>query len=279
MKNEELSLREIQEEALKILLKIDEICQKEHLTYYLAYGSLIGAIRENGIIPWDDDIDVMMPRPDYDKLEKYFLDHAAELEPLRLFGPGYTMDYPYAINRISNCDFYVDKENEKDYGLGIFIDLYPLDAMGNSLKEAEKRKRISCRYASLCYLSTREKFTRDNTKSNLKMIIKLPAFWFAKLIGKNYFFRKLSGLSKLQDYSDASYVGCVVWAADDGYKGVFEKKWLGEGKRHAFEGHELMIPDDYDSILRKLYHEYMTPPPENERTGNHYYKAYRRNQS
>ncbi|MDE6615659.1 MAG: LicD family protein, partial [Lachnospiraceae bacterium] len=68
----------------------------------------------------------------------------------------------------------------------------------------------------------------------------------------------------------------VVWAADDGYKGVYKKEWLGKGQVHEFEGLLFNIPDDFDSILKKLYGDYMTPPPTSECIGHHFYKAYRR---
>lgn len=276
MNHKELSLMEIQQESLKILIKIHEICRKENLTYYLAYGSLIGAIRNNGIIPWDDDIDIMMPRTDYDKLEAYFCKHKEELAPLQMFGPKLDERYPYMINRISNHDYVIDTENEENYGLGIFIDIYPLDALGNTLKEAEKRKSKSCKLASLCFLSTRLTFTKGNTKSPLKLLLKLPAFCISKIMGKKHYFNALERIAKEKRYSDADYVGCVVWASDDGNKGVFEKKWLGTGKLHRFEEHEFCIPDDYDSILKKLYGDYMAPPPESEQIAHHFYKAYRR---
>ncbi len=276
MNKYELSLKQIQQESLKILIKIDEICKNENLTYYLAYGTLIGAIRHKGIIPWDDDIDIMMPRPDYDKLEAYFISHRNELFPLQMFGPDINRQYPYMINRINNCDYTIETENEKAYGLGLFIDIYPLDALGNTLREAEQRKAKGCRLASLCFLSTRLKFTKGNTKPLIKTIVKLPAFYLSKIIGKNYFFKKLHKLSQPQDYTGSEYVGCVVWAADDGYKGVYKKEWLGKGRLHEFEGLSFNIPDDFDSILKKLYGDYMTPPPKTERIGHHFYKAYRR---
>ena len=271
-----LSLHEIQQESLKILIKIDEICKNENLTYYLAYGSLIGAIRNNGIIPWDDDIDIMMPRPDYDKLATYFHIHKKDLMPLQLFSPYNDERYPYMINRVSNSDYEIDTDNEENYGLGVFIDIYPLDALGNTLKEAESHKKKSCGLASLCFLSTRLAFTKGNTTSKLKMVLKFPAFCVAKLAGKKYYFNALDKLAKEKKYTDAQYVGCVVWAADDGNKGVFEKKWLGTGKRHVFEGYEFCIPDDAHNILKKLYGDYMKLPPESERIAHHFYKAFRR---
>lgn len=271
-----LTLEEIQKESLNILTKIDEICRKEGITYYLAYGTLIGAIRHKGIIPWDDDIDIMMPRPDYDRLEAYFVEHKDELFPLEIMGPNTKDDYPYMINRVSNKDFVVETDNEKSFGLGVFMDIYPLDAMGNTLEEAYKLKKKSCALASLCFLSTRERLVKGNTKSVVKLVAKLPAFCLAKIIGKKTFFSKLNKLAQTYEYDKANYVGCLIWAADDGCKGVYKKEWLNNRIEHEFEGMKFFIPGDYDSILKQLYGDYMTPPPENDRYGHHFYKAYRR---
>lgn len=77
-----ISMKEVQKGSLEILKKIDEICNQLNLKYYLAYGTLIGAIRHKGFIPWDDDVDIMMPRKDYDSLVQYFIDHKEELKDL-----------------------------------------------------------------------------------------------------------------------------------------------------------------------------------------------------
>ena len=81
---EELTLRQMQEGALNILKKLDGICREQGLRYFLFYGTLIGAIRHKGFIPWDDDLDVAMPRPDFDKLVAYCRRHREELQPMQL---------------------------------------------------------------------------------------------------------------------------------------------------------------------------------------------------
>ena len=118
-----MSMPQIQQESLKILDVVSDICAKLQLRYYLAYGTLIGAIRHQGFIPWDDDIDIMMPRPDYEQLLQYFRDNAESLKPLELYSTADCPDYPYMITRISNSNYVLDVHNEKPYGLGLFLDI------------------------------------------------------------------------------------------------------------------------------------------------------------
>ena len=100
-----LTLQECQQEALKVLIKFDEICKKNNFKYFLIYGTLIGAIRHNGFIPWDDDLDVMMPREDFDKFVRYAKDNAKGLLPFKLCDRSNTENYCYGIPRFSNLEF------------------------------------------------------------------------------------------------------------------------------------------------------------------------------
>ena len=185
--NNILTIQEIQRGSVQILKVIDHICRKEKLKYYLIYGTLLGAVRHKGFIPWDDDVDIMMPRPDYEVLIKYFEEHKEELKPLEMFDYRSNKQYPYMIARLSDSRYILDVHNEKDYGLGLFVDIYPLDGAGNTEEEYTKIKKSSSPYASLCYLSTRKSVKRENTKSLLKYYIKYPAFLVAKIFGKDYF--------------------------------------------------------------------------------------------
>ena len=97
-----LTFREAQLGAFEVLRFIDKLCTEQQLTYFLMYGSLIGAIRDKGIIPWDDDIDVMMPRPDYDRLVRYCAGHEKEMAPFKLFENSLVPQYPHPIARMSD---------------------------------------------------------------------------------------------------------------------------------------------------------------------------------
>jgi lipopolysaccharide cholinephosphotransferase len=271
---QKMTMKEIQQGSLEILKKIDSICRNENFRYCLAYGSLIGAIRHKGFIPWDDDIDIMMPREDYDKFVKYFVSHKKELEPFEIFNKNYNNDYPYMITRISDSRYVLDVDNEKSYGIGLFVDVYPLDGAGNSVAEYTKRKNESSRFASLCFLSTRNSIKRENTASFFKYLLKYPAFIIAKLLGKDYFMRQLDKIEKKCDYENSKYIGCMIWASDDGVRGIFPKEWFSEMIDVEFEGLLFKAPKEYDKVLTHGYGDYMKLPPENKRIAHHYYDAY-----
>ncbi len=275
MSKTEMQMDQIQQESLKILDIVSGICDKLQLRYYLAYGTLIGAVRHQGFIPWDDDIDIMMPRQDYMTLLDYFQEHAEELRPLELFSTYNCPEYPYMITRISNSEYVLDVHNEKPYGLGLFLDIYPMDGMGNTVQEYEALKNKASRYSSLCFLATRLRCEKGNTKKKWKMLIKYPAFLLAHFFGKDYFINKLEKMAAGCNYDNSDYVGCLVWGSD-GTKGVFPKAWFDTAVDVPFEGRNYKAPVDYHNVLTRLYGDYMQLPPEKDRIAHHFYKAYKK---
>ena len=271
--NKELDTRQIQEVSLDILRQVAELCEKLDLRYYLIYGTLIGAVRHHGFIPWDDDVDIMMPRPDYDKLLEYLALH--KLPDLTVFNDQTHKDYPYTITRISNDRYFIESENEVSIGMGVFIDIYPYDGLGNTKEEAIRYGLIGDRLSSFCYQATRKRFSLANTASFVKKILKLPLYIVSKIIGKDYFQNKINTLQGRYAYDGSEYVGCFVWLSG-GIKDIFKREWFDEYEMCEFEGYSFRIPKRYDEILRHAYGDYMQLPPENERVGHHYYKAYKK---
>ena len=133
MAKRELTLAEIHEGTLEVLKRFISVCDQIGVQYFLAYGSLIGAVRHHGFIPWDDDLDVIMLRPDYEKFREYCNKHEGELTPFRFFDRHNTPDYPYTIGRFCDTRYrMVRNDNVPDAGQGMFIDIYPHDGAGNN---------------------------------------------------------------------------------------------------------------------------------------------------
>ena len=269
----ELSMRETQQIALEILHTVAEICEKLDLRYFLVYGTLIGAVRHKGFIPWDDDVDIMMPRPDHDRLMEYFDGHIAEYPHLTVFNRKTCPEYPYMITRISDDRTEIRMENEKPFGMGVFIDIYPYDGLGNDKKEAVRFGMKGDRLSSLCYQASRDHFAIETTKSLWRKAVKYPVYLFCKALGKERFQDALEKLAGVKPYDTSRFVGCVIWLSW-GVKDMYLRKWFEKFVYQPFEQYQFRIPAEYDKVLRHTYGDYMQLPPVEERTGHHYYKAY-----
>lgn len=266
---EELNIQEIQAETLKIMKVIHKICIEQNLKYSLFYGTLIGAVRHKGFIPWDDDLDIVMPRGDYEKFTEYFIVHEKELTPYKLFSYKTVENYPYVINRICNTEFRMEAENEKDCGMGTFIDVYPLDGAGDGTDKMFNKKAWF--YASMYFSKSRLHYVP--VKGFAKTIVKKTAYLFSKLSRYSSIRSKLKKLANKYPYESSEYVAVVAW----GNARVFYKKsWFDDLSLAKYEDAEFYIPKAYDDCLRLQYGDYMQLPPENERVGHHFYKIYKK---
>lgn len=277
MKERKLTMEEIQSVSLEILKKISDVCESQNLRYFLAGGTLIGAVRHKGFIPWDDDLDVVMPRPDHDKLIEYLLNHKEETPNLDVFNPDTCNTYPYMLTRISDNRYHIVMENEQDYGLGVFIDIYPLEGLGDNKKNAERLCKKGNFYASCCFQSTRSHFAMEATKGLFRKTLKYPFYLFSKVLGKRYFQNKLRDLKMKcpKSFDESKYVGCATWTSI-AEKAVFPKEWLDGFEVILFEHYNFRVPKGYDEMLHAIYGDYMKLPPEHERIGHHFYSMYQR---
>lgn len=271
-----MEMAEIQKISLEIMKQVADICEAQNLRYFLFYGTLIGAIRHHGFIPWDDDLDIVMPREDHDKLISYIKLHQEEYPNLRVFNPTECAQYPYMITRISDDRYRIVMDNEEEYGMGVFIDIYPFDGLGNTKEEAIRFGKRGDRWSSLCFLATRKRvdFRVTITKtSTFRQIMKPPVWCIAHIIGKNYIQKKLASMAYQKPYDSSEYVGCVVWLSG-GARDMYKRKWLEESILVPFEQYQFRVPKHYDAVLRHVYGDYMKLPPESERVGHHFYYVY-----
>lgn len=272
-RREALTIKEIQAVSLEILKQVSDLCEELNLRYTLVYGTLIGAVRHKGFIPWDDDLDIMMPRPDYDRLLRYLSGH--KLPNLTVYNRHTCPDYPYMITRISDDRYILEMENEDSVGLGIFIDVYPYDGLGTTREEAVRFAKKGDRLSSLCYQATRKHFAIETTTSPIRKLLKLPVFLLSKALGKDCFQDRLEKLVGVYDYEKSEFVGCVVWLSG-GEKDIFLREWFDETVLSPFEKYEFRIPKRYHEVLQHGYGDYMKLPPEKDRVGHHYYQAFRK---
>lgn len=266
---------ECQNGELEILTRIDKICKQLNLEYFLIYGTLLGAVRHHGFIPWDDDLDIAMPREDYAKFIDYFDTNADQLLPLRCVYGWTDKKYSYAMSRITDMNYklvYTDRGPYAKEDMGLFVDVYPYDGMGNDLKSAIKIMKRSTN--TLNWIRRATLHTPVKTDNKIKKAVQPFVYSFAKRRGKDFYHDKLISYISSNSYKDSSYVGLLVW--DSSADCIFEKDKIEPLTQIQFNGRKFNAPKDSDYVLKTIYGNYMELPPVEQRVPTHYYGAYLR---
>lgn len=257
------------EDALKyvqtdILREIDRICNKHDLRYYLAYGTLIGAVRHKGFIPWDDDIDIMMPYEDMLKFaeicktelgEKYFYQ-----------SPETEKEYRLTINRVRRNGSVLSEPAlvGKKVHQGIMVDIYPLFGA-----EEGKIKRL----IQVIRAMKRALYMLDEPVRNHGTLMKIGSSFLLKIKtakGKETAAKRLTARLAKKTFDSSEYVTVL----DSGIKEMsttYKKEWFGPGVKAPFGEEEFSVPCDADAVLRKYFGDYTVLPPEEERKYHHDY--------
>ena len=264
--NNELSLKEIQEKSFEVLLLIKSICEKLGINYYLTYGTLIGAVRHSGFIPWDDDIDIWMIRDDYNLFVKYCLENKNDLFPYMLLHYSNTKFYPYPIARLSDSRYRIEYFNTKDYGLGLFVDIYPLDFIDITDNGFVKKQSKRIRNITRLYDCGK------NFKSFLRRIYVFFLLLFSFKFTKKKYIAYVDRCAQKYNGGRTENLAVCCWDAPI----IFNKTCdvLGKPCYLLFNGTSFQVPSNYERILTNHYGDYMKLPPESERTGHHLYKAF-----
>lgn len=259
-----LNKRETQEVLLSMLDAFVQYCNKHGLRYYLVGGTLLGAVRHKGFIPWDDDIDVGMPRPDYERFLELVKTEPVGEQLVAISGEEGTLSNPYC--ELVNMQTHLERKSsrfirKKCRNLHLFIDIFPQDGWPESDREAEKlfANMKKGRYLIQC---ARSRLGKGASKK--RMILKTPMVLLMRLVGHQRVINRMNKIAKTYDYDSSRYVGAITY----GLYGTGERCLREEVTRFVpveFEGREYLAPGCYDSYLRQIYGEYMTLPPENKR--------------
>ena len=246
----------IKRTELSILKQFNAYCRAHNLKYYLAGGTLLGAIRHKGFIPWDDDIDICMPRPDYERfLHEFPLKN--KNKNLQICDVRFNnFDAPFS-KLIATNTLVVNKYINNIANTKLWIDIFPVDGLPENIDEVVRIYR-KCNYYRKMLLLCDANLGEGKTpfRKGLKYVLK-P---LCNLYGKKKLINKLIEISKTYAYEQSDYVGTVVWglygAGERMLKTEFEKCVIVE-----FEGYLLPTFSCWDSYLRGLYGDYMKLPP------------------
>lgn len=240
-------------ELLVIMDEIDRICELHNIRYYLIGGTLLGAIRHNGFIPWDDDLDIVMPRNDLKIFKKVC---AKELNPKFVFEDGDNdSNYPYFFSKVTNKDtkFY-ESEIEQWRHSGIFVDIFPLDTCNGYSKSVEFKKwLIKTINNSIWAFLKKDKRLRRLPHRIFAMVFR------PKLM--HYMMNSIAKCGRKQGNYYANYGSQYKIK-----KQTMPKNWFGNGTPMLFEGHKYTAPVDYSKVVESIFGKnYMQLPPENKR--------------
>lgn len=262
----ELAIEQSKKIELEILNFFHKFCEENKLTYYLAYGTLLGAVRHKGFIPWDDDIDVYMPRNDYEQLLKTFnkINNNKDLNLISVYN---IQKYYLTFAKLVNTKTFVE-QNSIDYKLGLFIDIFPIDNLSDSY---QKSYMLYKKVRFIRILKDSKVFKYKLSKNIFKNFIRKIFKTLLCFIPTNYLIIKINEISqKYKDNINSKYIGHLAGGSKNV---VVEREWFKEKILLDFEEYKFWCPKEYDKVLKINYGNYMELPPEEKRK-IHFVKAY-----
>lgn len=265
MKNRYINVEDLKRLQLEMLVEIDKYCNENDIQYSLAYGTLLGAVRHQGYIPWDDDIDIMMLRDDYDKFLSEF--RAPNMEPLSCQK---SKSYFLPFAKIVRTDTVMEEDVCIKSEMGVYIDVFPIDTLP-SHKICRKFLLALKRLLNSIY---QFKVVRlSSHRSLLKNIILGVGKLLFKPITMHRLLAGMESLSRVYAGKPSSYCGPIA-DVDKTSSNVFAKDLFTSYTDLQFEGLQFKAISSYDVWLRQVYGNYMVLPPVDKRVSHHLFKAY-----
>lgn len=251
----EKKLRLLQLEQLEILIEFDRICRMNNIKYIIDSGTLLGAVRHKGFIPWDDDIDVRMLRSEYEK----FCNAAKDLRPEYFFQNHDTdKGYPWMYAKLRKNGTLAVRTGQENIKMhqGIFIDIFVCDGV-------PKNMILRCIRNSVSFINRKILYSiiaRDNAKT----VTQKKLWKLISLINPNIAHKSNKIIQTLFNENNCKKIGSNGYHDRAEIKGM-KKEWLSELTELEFEGHFFKAPNDYDECLRFMYGDYMKLPPVEKR--------------
>lgn len=269
----EILPEEMKRRLVEMVADIDGICRENGINLYMSGGTLLGAVRHKGFIPWDDDIDMYVSRPDYEKLISIMQNRKGDSK-FRLLSHETDKNYLYPFAKyMDTTTLLIEKGGYAGVETGLFVDIFPIDGLGQSVSQAKKQMRKVNPYIIL-NLSLLVKPWRKEV-SFIKNLAIACVRLIAKTIGADYIHRKMIELVKKVPYDGSAYVGEFI--DETGDKRIMLKDEMYNGYTEMeFENIKLKAPVNWDKWLTQFYGDYMKLPPEEERVLAHAYKLYQK---
>ncbi len=258
------TLRKLQIKELESLVYFDEFCKKHELSYFLLGGCVIGAIRHKGFIPWDDDVDIIMPRRDYERMLKLWKEHESNERFLMLKTDGKVFTGNSFATMIDTSATMV-KDNQKDIDVphGIVTDIFPLDGCPDS-----KFKRYLQYYHAMMY----SLYITEVVPTKHGKLIQFVSSVLLKFIPSRERRTKIwqKHEKKMTKYGFRTHEKCTELCAGPHYMmNEYPQKAFDKAEYHEFEGLMMPLPQGYDQYLKMAFGNYMEMPPEDKQVPHH----------
>lgn len=265
-----LTLRELQLLEFDMLCAFKAMCEKHRLYYTLCGGTLLGAVRHKGFIPWDDDIDVMLPRPDFNRLLENIDDCAASLPEQIQMVSWRNADSPYVLPFIKLYDtrtVLIDRYSHTDRH--VWVDVFPVDGCPDDDLELNRFFHKVMKRRKLILLKNAK---MGEGKTSFKRLLKPATRVLLAPFNTRSMCESYDRMIQSYRFLDCEQVACVNWGY--GPQERTEKSGYMQPKWFEFEGEEFPGPSNYDAYLRSLYGDYMQLPPEDKRGTRHNIEVY-----
>ena len=251
-------IHELRQIQMGILDEVHQYCEAHGLRYFLSSGTLIGAVRHKGYIPWDDDIDIYMPRKDYEQ----FLREFKGSEQFKLLNPAKEPHYYYTFAKVVDLRTRMVEDETEGFEIGVFMDIFPVDYVSD---DPQERNRVF-KQKKLLYKIRRCKISQSNPlQSRL-------AYWVYKCwpMSVRQIERKLRRLIVL---TEPTHTVCNMTEAGPRIKGCFPAEDIASSVDILFENKTYKTMVGYKDYLQRTYGDYMTLPPVEQRV-THQFEAY-----
>lgn len=263
MQRIELTLKEHQNEILTILKDVHAFCIENKITYSVAYGTLLGTIRHKGFIPWDDDIDIIIPRPDYDRFCKEY-----KSDRYKISTPENNGTHMLAMSRVYDDQktLEVSKIPWCKNAVGVWIDVFPADGCLEDERVFRETHAVAedNRWKCIKRRSALARFNKEwGAKYNIKLLVK-KLVWRNGLAAKRYNDSVIEYSKKVRfgTTSHWSQLCCL-----DSYE-LYDVEWFKTAIPMPFEDTEVMVMNGYHDVLNNCYGDYMQLPPVEQRVGH-----------
>lgn len=267
----QITLEELKQIELDTLKEIHKICEEQNFRYSLAAGTLLGAVRHGGFIPWDDDIDIFMPRPDYDR----FIEYCRSNEPpFNILCSETNEKYKYLFAKAMAKNTVIIEEfgNPENIEMGVYVDVFPIDGLSDTYEGARKEFNKTSFKRELLVASNWKKFARSKTRSWKYEPIRFAFFVASRFVSAKKLITSLNKRFRKNSFEKCLFGACIM--SSYRFKDIMSADIFKDYTDIEFEGCTFKAFKDHTAYLSNIYGDYMKLPPEDKRVTHHSFEAY-----